>query len=256
MSDNTVRAVNLDGEQKLYQRAHEDWPRATVFTPDGKHLISASRDMTVKLIEVDTERFVDNITSITPGALRGGVQSLARHPLRNEILVGGADGTPKIYRVFRQTARVIGDDANLIRQLDTLPGRIFGVAISPDGRYLAAAATLDNQSTIKVWSYDVDGELPKEIKDIQAKRVAALNADEKKKLEAYVTAQPKVVATFTVPTAAVYAIALDSNGRLAAGGSDGRLRVWNCATSESVFDMDVNPSSTTIATDAGLIADL
>ena len=256
MSDNTVRAVNLDGEQKLYQRAHEDWPRATVFTPDGKHLISASRDMTVKLIEVDTERFVDNITSITPGALRGGVQSLARHPLRNEILVGGADGTPKIYRVFRQTARAIGDDANLIRQLDTLPGRIFGVAISPDGRYLAAAATLDNQSTIKVWSYDVDGELPKEIKDIQAKRVASLNADEKKKLEAYVTAQPKVVATLTVPTAAIYAIALDSNGRLAAGGSDGRLRVWNCATSESVFDMDVTPSSTTIATDAGLIADL
>ncbi len=256
MTDNTVRAVNLDGEQKLYQRAHEDWPRATVFTPDGKHLISASRDMTVKLIEVDTERFVDNITSITPGALRGGVQSLARHPFRNEILVGGADGTPKIYRVFRQTARAIGDDANLIRQLEPLPGRIFSVAISPDGRFLAAAATLDNQSTIKVWSYDVDEELPREIRDIQAKRVASLQGDEKKKLEAYVTAQPKVIATWTVPTAAIYSIALDSNGRLAAGGSDGRLRVWNSANSESVFDIDVNPSSTTIATDTGLIAKL
>ena len=124
MTDNTVRAVTLDGEQKLYQRSHEDWPRATVFTPDGKHLISASRDMTVKLIEVETERFVDNITSITPGALRGGVQALAKHPMRNEILVGGSDGTPKIYRVFRQTARVIGDDANLIRQLEQLKRRM------------------------------------------------------------------------------------------------------------------------------------
>ncbi len=256
MSDNTVRAVNLKGEQKLYQRAHEDWPRATVFTPEGTHLISASRDMAVKLIEVETERFVDNITSITPGALRGGVQSLASHPLRNEILVGGADGTPKIYRVFRQTARVIGDDANLIRQLDNLPGRIFSVTISPDGRYLAAASTLDNQSTIKVWSYDVDGELPAEIKAIQAKRVASLKPDEKKKLADYVTTQPKVIATWSIPTAAIYAISLDSNGRLAAGGSDGRLRVWNCSNSESVFDIDTTPSSTTVAADTGLIAEL
>ncbi len=256
MTDNTVRAVNLEGEQKLYQRSHEDWPRATVFTPEGKHLISASRDMTVKLIEVETERFVDNITSITPGALRGGVQSLASHPSRNEILVGGADGAPKIYRVFRQTARVIGDDANLIRQLDGLPGRIFSVAISPDGRFLAAASTLDNQSTIKVWSYDVDGELPKEIKAIQAKVVSSLKPDEKKKLEEYVTNQPKVVATWTIPTAAIYAIALDANGRLAAGGSDGRLRIWNCANSEMVFDIDVTPSSTFVETDTSLLADL
>ncbi len=256
MTDNTVRAVNLDGEQKLYQRSHEDWPRATVFTPEGKHLLSASRDMTVKLIEVETERFVDNITSITPGALRGGVQSLASHPTRNEILVGGADGTPKIYRVFRQTARVIGDDANLIRQLDALPGRIFSVAISPDGRYLAAAATLDNKSTIKVWSYDVDATLPKEIKDIQAKRVASLKPDEKKKLEEYVTAQPQLISTWTIPTAAVYAIALDANGRLAAGGSDGRLRVWNCTNSEPVFDIDATPSSTKAATDSDTLAAL
>jgi len=241
MSDNTVRAVTLDGEQKLYQRAHEDWPRATVFTPDGKHLISASRDMTVKLIEVETERFIDNITSITPGALRGGVQALARHPQRDEILVGGADGTPKIYRVFRQTARVIGDDANLIRQLESLPGRIFSVAISPDGRFLAAVSTLDNQSTIKVWSYDVEEKLPKEIKAIQSKRVAALTAEEKKKLEAYITEQPEVIATWTIPTAAIYAIAFDSQGRLAAGGSDGRLRVWSCESKQSICDIDITP---------------
>ncbi len=54
-----MRVFNLQGEQVLYQRSHEDWPRATVFTVDGKHLISASRDRTVKLIEVATERFID-----------------------------------------------------------------------------------------------------------------------------------------------------------------------------------------------------
>ena len=62
------------------------------------------------------QRFVDNITSITPGALRGGMHALARHPQRDEILIGGADGVPQIYRMVRVTVRRIGDDANLIRK--------------------------------------------------------------------------------------------------------------------------------------------
>ena len=45
--------------------------RDTAFSADGSHLVSVGRDMTVKLTEVATQRFVDNITSITPGALRG-----------------------------------------------------------------------------------------------------------------------------------------------------------------------------------------
>lgn len=256
MADNTIRVVNLAGEQVLYQRSHEDWPRATVFSVDGKHLMSVSRDRTVKLYEVATERFIDNITSITPGALRGGVQALARHPERDEILVGGADGVPKIYRVFRQTARVIGDDANLIRQLDPMPGRIFEVAVSRDGKYLAAAATLDGKSVIRVWSYDVDGKLPAEIKAIQAKRVAGLTAEEKKKLETYVTEQPATVATWEVADASIYSLAFDSFGRIAASGSDGRLRVWNCADASKVIEVDATPNKATKSTDGNDVAQL
>ena len=88
----------------------------TVFNVKGDHVVSVGRDQTAKLIEVSTERFVDNITSITPGALRGGIQSVARHPSRDEVLIGASDGTPQIYRLFRQTKRVIGDNANLVRR--------------------------------------------------------------------------------------------------------------------------------------------
>lgn len=256
MADNSIRAFDIEGNQKLYQRAHDDWPRSTVFTVDGKHLISGARDMTVKLTEVETERFIDNVTSITPGALRGGVQALARHPERDEILVGGSDGTPKIYRVFRQTARVIGDDANLIRQLDPIPGRIFSVAISPDGKYLAAASTIDNQSVVKVWSYDVDGKLPPEIKAIQAKRAAQRKPEERKKLEEYVTEQPQVLGTFAVPNAAVYSLAIDPQGRIAAGASDGRLRVWNIADSQLIADVDVTPAGSATTIEDSSIASL
>ena len=91
--DNTVRAIDATtGEQVLYQGAHNDWVLSTVFSVDGSHLVSVSRDMTAKLTEVATQRFVDNITSITPGALKGGIQAVARHPQRDEIVIGGSDG--------------------------------------------------------------------------------------------------------------------------------------------------------------------
>ena len=96
-ADNTVRVIDAKtGEQVLFQGAHSDWVRDTIFTKDGSHLISVGRDMTVKLTEVKTERFIDNITSITPGALKGGVNTIVRHPERDEFVVGGADGVPKV----------------------------------------------------------------------------------------------------------------------------------------------------------------
>ncbi|MDE2681944.1 MAG: hypothetical protein OSB29_11365, partial [Verrucomicrobiota bacterium] len=140
-ADNTVRAINAKtGEQIFYQGAHNDWVLGTVFDVKGEHLISAGRDMTSKLTVFKSSRFVDNITSITPKALKGGIASIARHPTREHILVGGADGAPQIYRIFRQTKRVIGDNANLIRKFPDMPGRIFSVRYSKDGNVFAAGS--------------------------------------------------------------------------------------------------------------------
>ena len=125
-SDSTVRAIDAKtGVEVLYQGSHNDWVFDTAFSIKGTHLVSAGRDMAAKLTELATQRFVDNITSITPKALKGGIASLDRHPLRDEILVGGSDGVPKIYKMFRTTKRVIGDDANLLQELPALEGRVF-----------------------------------------------------------------------------------------------------------------------------------
>ena len=111
-ADNSVRAIDAKtGEQVLFMGSHNDWALDTVFSADGSHLMSVGRDMAAKLIEVSTQRFIDNITSITPGALKGGLSTVARHPKRDEIVIGGSDGEPKLYRAFRQSIRVIGDDS-------------------------------------------------------------------------------------------------------------------------------------------------
>ena len=173
-ADNTVRAIDAKtGEQVLFMGSHNDWVLDTVFSADGSHLISVGRDMAAKLTEVATQRFIDNITSITPGALKGGLSAVARHPKRDEIVIGGSDGEPKLYRVFRQTVRVIGDDSNLIREFPALPGRVYSVAISSDGKRIAAGSSLDGTGEVSVYGYEFDTALPAKIKAINEKVVTA-----------------------------------------------------------------------------------
>jgi len=227
-TDNVVRAIDSNtGEQVLFQGAHEDWVRDTAFTPDSTHVISVARDMSCKLTEVVTERFIDNITSITPGALSGGLSSVVAHPTRNEIVVGGADGVAKVYRIFRITARKIGDDANLIRRMPEMPGRIFCVAINQDGSLISAASTLNGKSEVRVWKYDFSGDLDEEIKKIQAKREADRNAEEKAKLENYRGGEVTEVMKYDVPNAAVYAIDFTPNNSVIFAADDGTLRRIN-----------------------------
>ena len=70
-ADNSLRAIEIEtGKQILYQGAHTDWVLGTVFSKDSSYIATISRDRSMKLTEVATQRFVDNITSITPARSR------------------------------------------------------------------------------------------------------------------------------------------------------------------------------------------
>jgi WD40 repeat protein len=121
----------------------------------------------MKLIEVATERFVDNLTSITPGALKGGLHAVDRHPKEDQLLIGGADGIPKIYRMFREKARKIGDDFNLIRKFPQMPGRIFDVAYRFDGQRIVSGSSHDGAGHVRV--FDVEsGETVAQMKELKS----------------------------------------------------------------------------------------
>ncbi|HJT78474.1 MAG TPA: hypothetical protein VJ739_14820, partial [Gemmataceae bacterium] len=170
-SDNTLRAIDAaSGKQVLYQGAHNDWVLGTTFTSEGAYLVSVSRDRSMRLTEVATQRFIDNVTSITPGALKDGLLTVARRPLKdkkmvksppdptphlyNEVLNAGADGTPRLYKVHREVKRVIGDDANRVREYEPMLGRVFSVAWNADGTRFVAGSSLDGRGEARV--YDVN----------------------------------------------------------------------------------------------------
>lgn len=241
-SDNIVRGFDsTTGEQVFFNGAHSDWPLNTVFSKDGSQIVSVGRDMSTKLYQVETERFVDNVTSITPGALKGGLSALARHPERDEILVGGSDGVPGIYRMNRLTIRVIGDNANLIRRYPAMRGRIFSVAYAPDGKSLAAGSSLNGQGQVFTFSADFDPALPEEIKKIVETRSQAQTPEQAKTLEDYVTSGTQVVTQTEIPTG-VFALAYAPDGKtLIATGGDGLLRyieVSNGTISKTVPAVD------------------
>ncbi len=192
-ADNTLRAIDASsGKQVLFQGAHDDWVLDTAFSTKGTHLVSVGRDGSMKLTEVATQRFVDNITSITPGALKGGLISVDRHPTKDELLVGGADGEPKTYQMFRTKARVIGDDFNLIRKFDGLPGRVYAVSYLAGGKNIAAASSFNGRGELRV----------------------------------YQAADGKLVSRFEVPEGGLFALACHRDGhRIAVAGFDGIVRL-------------------------------
>jgi WD40 repeat protein/mono/diheme cytochrome c family protein len=229
--DNTVRAIDAStGDQVLQQGSHNDWVLATVFSQNGSHIISVGRDMSTKLTELETQRFVDNITSITPGALRGGLQAVARRPGRDEVLIGGADGVPQVYQVFRKTARRIGDNANLLRKFPPMEGRIFAVDYSDDGKLIAAASSYNGRGAVHIYTGEFDATIPDLLlKAYAAKIASAYTADEKAAIEAFTTAEVKLVAA-TKFTGGMYALTFSPDGKiLAAAGENGLVRLINTA---------------------------
>jgi DNA-binding beta-propeller fold protein YncE len=161
-----------------------------MFSVDGKQLITVSRDRAMKLTEVATGSFIDNVTSITPGVLGGGLQCLARHPKEDKFATGGEDGIPRMYKIVRTQARSIGDDNNLLRAFEKMPGVITAVAFSPDGARLLVASTAG------------EGRI-------------------------YEIADGKRTATLSAGGAPLFAVAYRPDGQaVAVGGKDGLVRVF------------------------------
>ncbi|MDP1586574.1 MAG: c-type cytochrome domain-containing protein, partial [Prosthecobacter sp.] len=224
--DNAVRAIDAaTGKETLFMGGHSDWVLDTVWGVDGKHVVSCGRDMSVKLTEVATMRFVDNVTSITPGALKGGVQVLARHPTRDEILIGSTDGIPQIYRMNRITVRKIGDNANLIRKFPAMQGRIFGVDFAPDGKRIAAGASFEGTGAVNIYSSDYDSTMPDAVK-----KIVETVSGKGKELDDYITKDVKQLSTTAIPCG-IFSLSFSPDGKtVAAAGQDGQIRLIDAAT--------------------------
>ncbi len=197
-ADNRARVIDVKaGKQIMRFDAHSDWVFGTTFSLKNDHLITVSRDMSMKLVIVENAQFVDNITSITPGALKGGLVDVERHPSQEQVLTGGADGEPKLYKIFRTQARKIGDDFNRIRSYPRLPGRIFDLQFNQDGSQFVVGASTATGGSARIFETNT-GKLLHELPGIESP---------------------------------IFAVAFRPDGKqVAIGGFDGNVRLYDAQT--------------------------
>ena len=196
-ADNTVRAFDSATGKELYKiSTHENWVLSTTFGIDSKRLVSIGRDRAAKLIDASAGQFLENVNQ-----MRGELAAVARHPTADEIVIGGDDRIPYIYRMDRPRNMKVGEDATLVRQLAAQDGAIFALDWSPDGKRVAVAGAGPSVNI-----YDADAGLP--------------------------------LASCTGHAAGIYAVAFSPDSlHLATGGFDGQVRLYrsNDCTLEKSF---------------------
>ena len=202
-ADNRARILNAaDLTQHVKFDAHSDYVFGVTFSLKDDHLITVSRDMTAKLVVVENGQFVDNITSITPGALKGGLVAVQLRPGADEVLTGGSDGEPKLYKIFRTEARKIGDDFNKIRAYPKFDGRVFDVRFNADGSKFVAGASTALAGAARIYETE-SGKLLHELKLADGQPLPA----------------------------PVYAVAFRPDGKqVAIAGFDGPVRLYDAET--------------------------
>lgn len=191
-ADNTVRLIDVNaGKETLKISNHENWVMGTAFGVDGKRLVSVGRDQAAKLTDALSGAFIENIN-----ALRGELAAVARHPVRDLILIGGTERIPYLYMMDRPASMKIADDSTLIRKFEIQDGAIFALAFSPDGARIAVSGAADE---IPVYETET------------GRRIAACKAH-----------------------GGTYAVAFSPDGEhLSAGGFDGKVRTCEVKSGKS-----------------------
>jgi WD40 repeat protein len=191
-ADNSVRVVSVpDGKQTMRLDNHSDWVFATCFAVDPKtktlDILSTSRDQAIKLTQVDNGSFIDDINTHYT-ALR----CLVRNPKEDQVLCGGDDALPRLYKIFRTEVRTMNqEDHNLVRTFEKQSGTITALAFAPDGMRIAVGT-------------------------------------ETGMVNVYTVADGKLLAALPGAEGALFALAFTPDGkRLATGGLDGRVRLYD-----------------------------
>jgi WD40 repeat protein len=239
------------------------------FLPDGRRALSADRDGTLRLWDIETGREIRRFH----GQRSGGIQSLAVSPDGRHALTGGADHTlrlwslqsgKELHRFKGHTDAVLGvafaaDGRRALsaswdgtarvwdiasgRQRAVFrghSGRVWCVALAPNGK-LAVSGGEDG--TVRLWDPDTGKEIRSLGPHARPVHKLAFAADGRRMLTASEDMTFRLwdigtgweVRSFTGHTESVLAVAVSGDGRLALSSSlDDTLVLWETATGEAL----------------------
>jgi WD40 repeat protein len=116
------------------QTGHTDFVSAVAVSPDGRFIVSGSRDRTVKVWDAQSGALLRSLKGHTDF-----VSAVAVSPDGRFIVSGSWDRTVKVWDA---------QSGALLRSLKGHTDFVFAVAVSPDGRFIVSGS---HDRTVKVW---------------------------------------------------------------------------------------------------------
>ncbi len=196
---------------------HEDGVTALAASPDGRWIVSASADLTIRVWAADTG---EELRAIHTGS--HDVRSLGLSPDGRWVVSGGSDEPVRVWDV---------SSGGPGRSLGGPEGHRGHSALSPDGQVIAAVGA----RTVVTWDLPTGRELHRSPVPWPVGRPIIFLADGRHlvsgnwdgTLTILDVRAGKVVRTATENVVTVQVMALSPDGeRLVAGGGDGELRLW------------------------------
>ena len=211
---------------------HSDGVTSVAYSPDGRWIVSGSRDNTLKVWDTENGQEVRTLEGHS-----NVVTSVAYSPDGRWIVSGSRDGTLKVW------------EAESGHEMLTLEGHsdhVESVAFSPDGRWIVSG---NSDNTLKVWNVENGKEVRTLVEQSDSSRVVecvAFSPDGQRivsgcrdnTVTVWDVESGQEVFTLKGPAGDVRSVAYSPTGpRIVSGSRNGILKVWDANSGEVVHTL-------------------
>jgi len=213
--------------QLLAITGHTDWVRCAAFSPDGRRIVTASKDKTARIWDAATGRQITLLTGHTDS-----VRTAAFSPDGARVVTAAADNTARIW------------DAVTGRQILQLQGHTEGVRsamFSPDGGRVVTATA---DKTARIWDAVTGRQIMQFAGHTEALRSASFSPNGRyivttsldKTARIWDAETSRQLVVFSGHTAGVNSAAFSADGgRIVTASDDDTARIWDAATGRELL---------------------